>query len=118
MWPCVTILQLSHFGVEQSWVDTIARSPSRPTCHPANYKRVPPPLNPETLPVWSAQQLMAQRGKLPIIFAIGDKVVELDSGDKDLESMGYGRVMLSHFRWVGMACLHCGMEMETSKCEV
>ncbi len=84
--------------MEQSWVDTIARSPSRPSCHPANYKRLPPPLNPETLLVWSGQQLMAQRGKLPVVFAIGDKVVDLDSGDKDHESIGYGRIMLLHFQ--------------------
>ena len=73
------ILQgLRHFGASEDWVAKLASQPFDPSRSPSQYLKVHPASNPEQLPTMTMEQLQQHTGKLPVTYAIGHKVVQLD----------------------------------------
>ena len=74
------ILQgLRHFGASEDWIAKLEGQPFTPSRCPSKYLKVPPASNAEQLPTMTMEQLQQHKGSLPAVYAIGYKVVRVDT---------------------------------------
>jgi hypothetical protein len=80
----IIVQGLRHFNASQDWITKLEGQPFTPGRKPCQYLKVPPALNPEQLPTMTMEELKQYKGKLPAVYAIGNKVVRADaSSDPD-----------------------------------